>query len=174
MKKFSLGLAFFLLFTIPQMVMAISPILDTSGKEIHDGHNRHQMHQNCREKMRAKERKLLSLVSRYTPEKKAEWVKVMAERDQLRAKWFSPEFSKKREQWKKEKQQRMAEREQRGNGEVPRKHDHETKIGRWKMYHQLKSAVESDNDKQAAKILNQILMHYKKHNEVMKKALNEK
>ncbi len=65
---------------------------EKDGKECED-HN----HKNWQAKMAEREQKLLGWVDQYTPDKKAEWTKVLAEKKEIRNKWLSPENAAKRE-----------------------------------------------------------------------------
>lgn len=180
-KKKQLGLALGLFLIMPQLVMAQEPGIEGNGKQAEKAgeckHGHHHLNdQQYQQKWKEKEQKLLSLVDHYTPDKKAEWAQVMAERNKLHAKWLSPEFAKKREQWQKEKWtgQKNPTGEGKGTKEEFFKKDHVgMKREHWKMYHQLKAAVKNNNDKEAAKILNQILTHYKHHNEMIKQAMGQ-
>ncbi|XJZ28786.1 hypothetical protein ACF5W4_08365 [Bacillota bacterium Lsc_1132] len=142
-------------------------------KDCHEGH--HSMNgQKWQEKMKEREQEILSWVNKYTPEKKQEWDKVMTERKYLRKKWHSPQFAQKREQWKKNKiAQMQALKKAYEDGKIT-KEEYLSKIhggkkmGAWKTYHDLKTAVENKNDQQAKQLLNQMLTHYKMHNEKMK------
>lgn len=137
----------------------------------------HMMDKNWQEKMKQKQQLLLTLVNKYTPEKKKEWEAVIKERNNLIKKWSSPEFAKKRQQWKKSKMAQMEElNKQYEEGKITKeeflKKIHNGKeTGHWKLYHELKESVKNHDDKKTAELLNQLLAHYKQKNEKMKAAL---
>jgi hypothetical protein len=125
-------------------------------------------HKDWQAKMAEREQKLLGWVDQFTPDKKAEWTKVLAEKKELRNKWLSPENSKKREEWKQEKMARIQElKKQLDEGKITKA------MGHWKTFHDLKTAVEAKNDKRAAELLNQLLEQSKQHNDKIKTMLAE-
>ncbi|MEC1521217.1 hypothetical protein P9D43_04075 [Neobacillus niacini] len=136
-------------------------------------------HKNWQAKMAEREQNLLAWVDQYTPEKKSEWTKVLAEKKELRNKWLSPENAQKREKWKQEKMAKIQElKKQLDAGKITKEEfvqkAHGGKaMGNWKTYHDLKVAVETKNDQQAAALLNQLLEQSKQHNEKIKAMLAE-
>jgi hypothetical protein len=131
-------------------------------------------HRDWQAKMAEREQKLLAWVDQYTPDKKAEWTKVLAEKKELRNKWLSPENAAKREKWKQEKMAKIQDlKKQLDEGKITKEEfvqkAHGGKaMGNWKTFHDLKAAVEARNDKQAAELLNQLLEQSKQHNEKIK------
>ncbi|NYE06643.1 hypothetical protein F4694_003423 [Bacillus niacini] len=136
-------------------------------------------HKDWQAKMAEREQKLLAWVDQYTPNKKAEWTKVLAEKKELRTKWLSPENAQKREKWKQEKMAKIQElKKQLDEGKITKEEfvqkAHGGKaMGHWKTYHELKAAVEAKNDKQAAVLLNKLLEQSKQHNEKIKAMVAE-
>ncbi len=142
--------------------------------------NHHRMkHKDWQAMMAQREQKLLSWVNQYTPEKKAEWSKVLEERKNLRSQWMSPEYAAQREQWKKEKMAKMEElKKQLDEGKLTKeefiKKAHGGKeMGHWKMFHELKIAIDKKDDKQAVILLNQLLNQTKQHNQLLKEKLKK-
>ncbi|QCJ42279.1 hypothetical protein FAY30_10375 [Bacillus sp. S3] len=139
--------------------------------------HRHMMHKDWQSMMKEREQKLLTWVDQYTPDKKGEWTKVLEEKKTLRNKWMSPENAAKREQWKKEKMAKMEElKKQFDEGKLTKEQYiakiHEgKKMGHWKMFHDLRIAIDKKDDKQAAVILNQLLVQMKEHNKMLKEKL---
>jgi hypothetical protein len=140
----------------------------------------HQMkHKDWQAMMAQREQKLLSWVDQYTPEKKAEWSKVLEERKILRNQWMSPEYAAQREQWKKEKMAKMDElKKQFDEGKLTKeefiKKAHGGKeMGHWKTFHQLRVAIDKKDDKQAVVLLNQLLGQTKQHNQMLKEKLKK-
>jgi len=139
----------------------------------------HTMHKDWQAMMAQREQKLLSWVDQYTPDKKAEWTKVLEEKRTLRSQWMSEENAAKREQWKKEKMAKMEElKKQLEEGKLTKeefmKNVHDKKeMGHWKTFHELRIAIEKKNDKQAKILLNQLLEETKQHNQVLKEKLNQ-
>ncbi len=139
----------------------------------------HMMHKDWQAHMAEKEQMLLSWVNQYTPDKKADWIKVLDEKETLRSQWMSPENAQKRERWKKEKWEKMKElKKQFDEGKITKeefiKKVHGGKdMGHWKSFHDLRLAVEKKDDKQAVILLNQLLLQYKEHNEKMKEILKK-
>jgi hypothetical protein len=136
-------------------------------------------HKHWQAKMAEREQKLLAWVDQYTPDKKAEWTRVLAEKKELRTKWLSPENAEKREKWKQDKMAKIQElKKQLDEGKITKEEfvqkAHGGKaMGHWKTFHELKAAVEAKNDKQAAELLNQLLEQSKQHNEKIKVMLAE-
>ncbi|WML39266.1 hypothetical protein RCG19_19085 [Neobacillus sp. OS1-2] len=141
--------------------------------------HRHLMHKDWQAMMKEREQKLLSWVDQYTPDKKGEWTKVLEEKKTLRNQWMSPENAAKREQWKKEKMTKMEElKKQLDEGKITKeefmkKAHHGKKMGHWKIFHDLRLAVDKKDDKQAAVLLNQLLVQMKEHNQMMKEMLKK-
>lgn len=137
------------------------------------------MHKDWQAKMEQRDQKLMTWVNQFTPEKKAEWEKVMAEKRALRRQWMSPENADKREKWKKEKMAQIEElKKQFEEGKLTKeefmKKAHGWKgMGHWKTYHDLEIAVETKNKKDAAVLLNQLLAQYKQHNQMVKEFLKK-
>lgn len=144
-----------------------------------DCEKQEDMHRNWQAKMAEREQKLLTWIDQYTPDKKAEWTKVLEEKKQLRNKWLSPELAEKRENWKQEKMAKIQElKKQLEAGKITKeefvKQAHGGKnLGNMKTFHELKDAVEAKNDKKAADLLNQLLEQTKQHNEKMKEMINK-
>ncbi|MEH7253694.1 hypothetical protein V7111_16330 [Neobacillus niacini] len=145
---------------------------EKAGKEYED-----QNHKDWQAKMAEREQKLVAWVDQYTPDKKAEWTKVLAEKKELRNKWLSPENAAKREKWKQDKMAKIKElKKQLDEGKITKEEfvqkAHGGKaMGSWKTFHDLKTAVETKNDKQAIELLNQLLEQSKQHNEKIKAML---
>lgn len=178
MKTLFLSLGLFLM--IPNLSLAVGVTTDMQQKQVkmvhkdfHDGHHR-MNDQQWQAKMKERESELLSLVSQYSPEKKQEWEKVIAEGKTLRTQWLSPEFSAKREQWKKEKIAKMqALKKAYEDGKITKdeffaKIHGGQKMGNWKTYHDLKTAVANKNEQQIKSLLDQMLSQAKMRNEKMK------
>jgi hypothetical protein len=148
--------------------------------ECHHGKHGDMMDKNWQEKVKEKEQQLLLWVDQYTPEQKAEWVKVIQEEQTLRDKWLSPEFAKQREQWKQEKMAKIQElKKQYEEGKITKeelmKKAHGGKdFAHWKTFHDLKDAVDKKDSKEAKQLLNQMLKQHKEHNEMVKEMLNKK
>ncbi|MEH7245807.1 hypothetical protein V7114_03335 [Neobacillus niacini] len=151
---------------------------DKEGDKDGEEGNEHN-HNNWQAKMAEREQKLLAWVDQYTPDKKAEWTKVLAEKKELRNKWLSPENAEKREKWKQEKMGKIKElKKQLDEGQITKEEfvqkAHGGKaMGNWKTYHDLKTAVEAKNDNQATELLNLLLEQSKQHNEKIKAMLGE-
>ncbi|MDR7077615.1 hypothetical protein J2Y03_002639 [Neobacillus niacini] len=150
------------------------------GSEESDCDEKHEHnHKNWQAKMAEREQKLLVWVDQFTPDKKAEWTKVLAEKKELRNKWLSPENAARREKWKQEKMGKIQElKKQLDEGKITKEEfvqkAHGGKaMGHWKTFHDLKAAVEAKNDKQAAELLNQLLEQSKQHNEKIKAMVAE-
>jgi len=142
-----------------------------------EGKHHHMTHKDWQAMMAEREQKLLAWVSQYTPEKKAEWTRVLKEKKNLRNQWMNPENSVKREQWKKERIAKMeALKKQFESGKITKeefiKQSHGGKeMGHWKTFHELRIAVDKKDSKQAAILLNQLLEQTKQHNQLMKEKL---
>jgi hypothetical protein len=194
MKKRMLIIVLGLLLAIPGWVSANVEVPDANGKQTEkpvpgsqdkedteecDCEKQEHMHKNWQAKMAEREQKLLAWVDQYTPDKKAEWTKVLAEKKELRNKWLSPENAEKREKWKQEKMSKIQElKKQLDEGKITKEEfvqkAHGGKaMGNWKTFHDLKAAVESKNDKTSAELLNQLLDQSKQHNEKIKAMLAE-
>ena len=149
------------------------------GSEECDCEKQEHSHKDWQAKTLEREQKLLVWVDQYTPDKKAEWTKVLAEKKELRTKWLSPENAQKREKWKQEKMAKIQElKKQLDEGKITKEEfvqkAHGGKaMGHWKTFHELKAAVEAKNYKQAADLLNQLLEQSKQHNEKIKAMLAE-
>ncbi|MCM3764282.1 hypothetical protein [Neobacillus niacini] len=147
---------------------------DQHGTQGH-GHK----HGDWQAKMADREKQLLGWVDQYTPDKKDEWTQVLEEKKQLRNEWMSPNNAEKREKWRSEKLKKMKElHKQLEEGKITKeefiKEAHGGKdMARWKMYHDLKLAVEKKDDKLAAEGLNQLLEQYKQHNQRLKEKLDD-
>jgi hypothetical protein len=185
MKIKMLLLAMGLLFSLPGLASANhleqSDHREKAPCDCHDGgkHHHHMMHKDWQAHMAEKEQKLLAWVDQYTPNKKAEWTKVLEEKKALRNKWMSPENASKREQWKKERMAKMEElKKQFDQGKITKEEfiqkAHDGKVmGHWKTFHELRLAVEKKDNKQAANLLNQLLEQYKQHNQKMNEMLTK-
>ncbi|MCM2533136.1 hypothetical protein NDK43_12940 [Neobacillus pocheonensis] len=187
MKVKSLILALGVFISIPGFASATgSTTPDTKGGQAekapcdcHDGKVHHGMHRDWQAKMAEREQKLLTLVDQYTPGKKAEWTKVLAEKKALHQKWHSPEFAKQHEQWKKEKLAKMQElKKQYDEGKLTKeeffkKVHGDKEFGHWKTYHDLKAAVDAKDKKKVEENLNLLLSHYKQHNQMMKEKMKK-
>jgi hypothetical protein len=189
MKLKTLLLSIGLLLSVPGLAGAHGTVPDTNKHNgmvpdtqkpcnCHDEGSRHHMqHKDWQAKMAERDQKLLTWVGQYTPEKKAEWTKVLGEKKTLLNQWMSPENAKKREQWKSEKMAKFDElKKQFDEGKITKeefvKKLHGGKeMGHWKTFHNLKLAVEKKDNKQAAALLNQLLGQYKDHNIKMKEML---
>ncbi|PLS07258.1 hypothetical protein [Neobacillus cucumis] len=141
------------------------------------GKRQHMTHKDWQAMMAEREQKLLVWVTQYTPDKKAEWTKVLEEKKKLRTQWLSPENLAKREQWKKERMAKIEElKKQFESGKMTKeefiKQAHGGKeMGHWKTFHELRIAVDKKDNKQAAVLLNQLLEQTKQHNQLMKEKL---
>jgi hypothetical protein len=186
MKMKLMILALGLLLSIPGFASATgtTPELKDGHAEkapcdCHDGKGHHDMHRDWQAKMAEREQKLLTWVDQYTPEKKAEWTKVLAEKKALQAKWHSPEFAKKHEEWKKQKLAKIQELKKLFEEGKLTKEEFFKKIhgdkdfGHWKTFHDLKIAVDSGDKKKAAENLNLLLGQYKQHNQMMKEMMKK-
>lgn len=186
MKWKMLFVALGLIFSVPSFAAAHPSMQNIDGEkgkaepcDCQDDKHHHMMHRDWEAKMAEREQKLLAWVSQYTPEKKADWTKVLNQRKTLYTQWKSPENMKKREQWKKEKMAKMEElKKQLDEGKITKEEfmqkAHNSKmIGTWKTYHELEIAVEAKNNKKAATLLNQLLNHYKQHNQMLQDMLKK-
>lgn len=182
MKVKLLFLSMALIFSMPNFAMAHESIpVDHEEKPCNcqEDKHRHLMHKDWQAMMQEREQKLLSWVDQYTPEKKGEWTKVLEEKKMLRKQWMSPENAAKREQWKKEKMKNMEElKKQLDEGKITKeefmeKAHHGKKMGHWKMFHDLRLAVDKKDDKQVKVLLNQLLIQMKEHNQLLKEKLKK-
>jgi hypothetical protein len=187
MKLRYLLFVFGLILAIPSFAQATPLVPDTKSGVAdkrpcncqEDKNHHHMMHRHWQEKMAARQQKTLFWVNQYTPDKKAEWTKVLQEKDTLRTQWMSPENASKRDKWKEQKMAQMKElRKQLEAGKITKeefmKKIHGDKaMGHWKTFHDLEVAVEAKNDKHAAELLNQLLEQYKQHNQMMKDMLKQ-
>lgn len=169
-----------LLLSIPSLSFANGTEADVQSvktkmvhKDCHEG-NHSVSDLKWQEKMKERDSQLLTWVNKYTPGKRQEWEQVITERKNLHEKWMSPEYAAKREQWKKmriEKMEALKKAFEEGKiskEEFMAKVHHGKKMGAWKTYHELKTAVETKNDQKVKELLDQMLIHYKMHNEKMK------
>ncbi|OCA81538.1 hypothetical protein A8F94_21940 [Bacillus sp. FJAT-27225] len=160
--------------------MVQNPEKNHNETEIHDC----PMGRHSKERIpfEVKQAELQSWAETYTPDKAAEWRTVLAERNQLHEKWMSAEMAPRRESWKQEKQARIEEikslRRQLEEGKMTReeflKRVHEKMHGKGAsklkghfIYPRLKAAVEKGDKKQAAQLLDDMLLFFKSHNERM-------
>jgi len=187
MKLRYLIFVFGLILSIPGIAQASPLVADTKSGEAdkrlcncqEDNRHHHMMHRHWQEEMAERQQKILSWVIQYTPDKKAEWTKVLEEKETLRNKWMSPEYASKRDKWKEQKMAQMKElRTQLKAGKITKeefmKKVHGNKaMGHWKTFHDLEVAVEAKNDKHAAELLNQLLQQNKQHNQMMKDMLKQ-
>ena len=184
MKLRNLVVVLALLLAIPSFNPANAEVPDkvmqgeNKDKEC-DCEQREHSHKDWQAKMVEREKNLLTWVDQYTPDKKAEWTKVIEEKKDIRNKWLSPEFAEKREKWKQEKMAKIHDiKKQFEEGKLTKeefvKKAHGGKdLGHFKTYHELKNAVAAKDEKQAAALLNQLLEQSKQHNEKMKEMLNK-
>ncbi|MCQ6279164.1 hypothetical protein [Bacillus sp. EB600] len=182
-KKKVIGLVLGLFLVLPGMAFANGTMSNTTNKGENSTENRldqrhyQMMDKNWQEKMKQKQQKLLSFVNKYTPEKTQEWEAVIKDRNRIIEKWQSPQFAEKRQQWKKEKMAKFEGlHKQYEEGKITKeefvKKVHGGKeTGHWKIYHELKDSVKNNNHKRTAQLLNQLLTHYKKQNEIMNAAM---
>lgn len=186
MKLKMLFLSLGLLLSIPGFAAANGAMPDTNGKhrekapcDCPDDKHHHMMNKDWQAKMAEREQKLLAWVDQYTPDKKAEWTKVLEEKKTIRNQWMSPENAAKREQWKKNRMAKIQElKKQLDEGKITKeefikKAHGGTDMGHWKSFHDLRLAVENKDDKQAAVLLNQLLAQYKQHNQKVKELLKK-
>jgi hypothetical protein len=144
-----------------------------------EGKHHHNMHRDWQAHMAEKDQKLLLWVDQFSPDKKAEWTKVLAEKKTLSKDWMSPENAGKREQWKKAKLAKMEElKKQFDEGKLTKeefiKKAHDGKeMGHWKTFHDLRISVEKKDEKQAKVLLNQLLVQTKQHNQRLKEMLKK-
>ncbi|WHY69188.1 hypothetical protein [Neobacillus sp. SuZ13] len=187
MKFKLLLLSLGILMSVPGMAIAAPSTPDTSNGvqrekapcDCEENGHRNMMHKDWQAKMEERQKMLFSWVDQFTPEKKAEWTAVLAEKKTLRNQWMSPENAAKREQWKKEKMAKIVElKKQLDAGKISKeeffKQAHGTKeMSHWKTFHELKMAVEKKDNKQAALLLNQLLEQSKQHNQKIKELLKK-
>ncbi|WP_342430789.1 hypothetical protein [Neobacillus sp. FSL H8-0543] len=180
LRKLVFALALFL--TVPGFNSANAEMSDKvkqgEDKEC-DCEQQEHMQKDWQAKIKEREKNLLSWVDQYTPDKKAEWTKVLEEKKALRNQWLSPEFAEKREKWKQEKMSKIQDlKKQFEEGKLTKeefvKQAHGGKdFGHFKTYHELNNAVAAKDKKQAAALLNQLLEQSKQHNEKMKEMMNK-
>lgn len=182
-----LFLALGLLLSMPGFAAANPSAPDTHGGgqegkapcDCQEGKHHHMMHRDWQAKMAEREQKLLTWVNQYSPDKKVEWTKVLKEKKALRSQWMAPENAAKRDKWRKEKMAQMEGlKKQLDEGKITKeefikKAHGEKGMGHWKVYHDLKVAVEAKNNKHAAALLNQLLAQYKQHNQMLKEMLKK-
>ncbi|MGG1674443.1 hypothetical protein ACIFOT_01710 [Neobacillus sp. NRS-1170] len=181
LKLFSLSLGLLLAFPGMAGAHGHAPVdhMEKTPCDCAEGKQHHQIHRDWQAHMQEREQKLLAWVDQFTPDKKAEWTKVLDERKTLHKQWMSPENAKKREQWKNEKMAKIQElKKQLDAGKITKeefmKQAHGGKgMGHWKMYHDLSLAVEKKDNKQAALLLNQLLQQTKEHNQKLKELLKK-
>jgi hypothetical protein len=186
MKMKMLFLALGLLLATPGFASANPSVPDNHGGQeekapcdCQEGRHHQMMHRDWQVKMAEREQKLLTLVTQYTPDMKAEWTKVLDEKKALRSQWMSPENVEKREQWKQNKMAQMEDlKKQMDEGKITKeefiKKAHGGKeMGHWKTFHDLEIAVEAKNNKHAAVLLNQLLAQYKQHNQMLKEMIKK-
>ena len=187
MKKIMSLLALGLILSVPGMAAANHTAPDTTNGtqrekapcDCHEDGHHHMMHKDWQAKMEERQKMLLSWVDQYTPEKKAEWTAVIAEKKTLSNQWMSPENAAKREQWKKEKMAKIDQlKKQFDAGKITKeefiKQAHGGKeMSHWKTFHESRLAVEKKDNKQAALLLNQLLVQTKQHNEKIKGLLTK-
>lgn len=172
-----------LLFAVPGMAGANEMVPDThkGTKEAQPCDCQEKGHHTkaWQEKVAERERLLLTWVEKYTPDKKQEWKQTLDEKKALRNEWLSSENAEKRERWKSERMAKMKElRQQLEEGKITKEEfiqkAHGGKdMGKWKSFHELKLAIEKNDDQQAAAILNQLLVQYKEHNAKFKEKLEQ-
>ncbi|MGJ7909742.1 hypothetical protein [Neobacillus sp. LXY-1] len=174
-----------ILFTAPGIGGAVGTVPNTHDHfhdqecdcEAEEGSQHHKRTKDWQSFIAEREKQLLGYVNQFTPEKKAEWTKVLEEKKQLRNKWMSPENAAKREQWHKEKMEKMQKlRKQLEEGKITKqefvKQIHGGKdMGHWKSFHELEIAAEKKETKQATTLLNQLLRQYEEHNKRLKELL---
>jgi hypothetical protein len=137
------------------------------------------MHRDWQAKIAERDQHLLTWVNQYSPNKKAEWTKVLDEKKTLHNQWMSPENATKREQWKQKKMAQMDElKKQLDEGKITKEEFIKKAHGgmdmsHWKTFHDLEVAVEAKNNKHAAVLLNQLLEQYKQHNLMLKEMLKK-
>ncbi|WP_156424275.1 hypothetical protein [Bacillus sp. FJAT-27445] len=120
---------------------------------------------------------------KYTPDKVGEWKAVLAERNQLKKRWLSPEMAAKREAFKKERHERHREmielKKQLEDGKITREEYRKKAYEKMRngmsrkmkgnaLSLNLRIAIEKDNSQQAALSMNELLDFFRQHNEVLK------
>lgn len=179
LKLMTLVLGLFL--SIPGLASATGPVSSPDGGQAGKGpcdcgegrHHHGMHHKDWQAKMAKKEKELLTWVNTYTPDKKAEWTKTLAESKALHQKWHSPEFAKQREEMKKEKMAKFqALKKQYDEGKITKeeffnKLHGDKKYSHWKTYQGLKTAVKANDQKKAAQNLNSLLASLKEHNKML-------
>ncbi|MDP4103501.1 MAG: hypothetical protein Q8935_00995 [Bacillota bacterium] len=181
MGKKLIGILLGLCLVLPSVSMANGNLPQEKCKgmneDCYEKRSHHMMDKNWKEEMKKKQQMLLSIVTKYTPEKKKEWEAVIKERNNLIEKWSSPQFAAKRQQWKKIKMAKIEElNKQYKEGKISKeeflkKVHNEKEMGHWKIYQEIKASITNHDNKKTAQLLNQLLAHYKQKNEMMKAAL---
>lgn len=173
-----------LIFSMPGFAAANHHMMPDGFKPTHgeiQGERHHHMdhHHNWQAKMQEREQKILTWVDQYTPEKKAEWSQVFAERKTLMSQWLSPENKAKRDKWKEQKMAKWKEwKKLLDEGKISKeeffKKTHKgMKMKYWQTYRDLEVAVQENDQIKAAKYLNQLLEQCKEHNVKMKDMLKK-
>jgi hypothetical protein len=180
-KKKLIGLLMGLCLTMPGLAMANGEVPEAKCKGMNNTEdcNKKSDHtdKNWQQSMKQKQQILLSLVNKFTPEKKKEWESVINERNKLMTKWSSPEFAEKRTKWKQDKKAKIEDlKKQYEEGKISKeqfyKNIHNNKeMGQWKIYQELRNSVKSQDDQKTAQLLNQLLTHFKQKNEMLKSAM---
>ncbi|WML48867.1 hypothetical protein RCG23_01700 [Neobacillus sp. PS3-34] len=146
----------------------------------------HSGREHCKGKMEERETMLLSWVEKYTPEQKDRWNQAIKERKEIVNKWHSPQFAKKREEWKRARMAKKAElKKQVEEGKISkeemkqkfrekRQKFHKMKQEHYKTFNDLQTAVKNNDQKQAAQLLDKILVQMEQHNKWMKDKMNAK
>ncbi|MED4228336.1 hypothetical protein [Neobacillus cucumis] len=175
------GLVFTLAFLIMPSFALANDMVPVNHEEkpcdCQDGKYQKRTHKDWQAMMAEREQKLLIWVNQYTPEKMAEWTKVLEEKKNLSSQWMSPKNAAKREQWKKERMAKMEQlKKQFEAGKITKeefiKQAHGGKeMGHWKTFHELRIAVDNKDSKQAAILLNKLLEQTKQQNQLMKEKL---
>jgi hypothetical protein len=187
MKIKLLTLVLGLIFALPGFALAENVKPDTKGGvnenkpcDCHgEKRHHHMMHHDWQAKMAEREQKILTWVNQYTPDKKAEWEKVLSDKKTLHTKWMSPENAAKRDKWKEQKMAQMKDlTKQLEQGKITKEEFMKKvhggkKMGHWRTFHDLEVAVEAKNDKHAAELLNQLLGQYKEHNQMLSDMLKQ-
>lgn len=135
-----------------------------------------------------KETEIMIWAEKYTPGQAGEWKAVFAERKALEARWLSPEMKGKRDAWKEERVRRFEEiaelKKQMAEGKITReeyvkqsyekmKRGHGKAMRGHAVYLRLKEAAETNNAKEAASLLNELLEFHRQHNEKLKVRLEK-
>ncbi|MDP4171382.1 MAG: hypothetical protein Q8906_12290 [Bacillota bacterium] len=148
-------------------------------------HHQNGKHHHCHEMMQAKEKKLLSLVDKYTPNQRAQWNQALKERKTLFKQMSSPEFKAKREQFWKAKKAEVSElRKQLKEGKITKEEFMQKMQEKKQNFHaqkqkyriaqrELKNAVKNNDSQMAAKWLNELLAQLQQHNQWMKDRMSK-